>query len=109
MPKPQLKPIEERDPYAAKVMEAFDKQSTACRLCEFEEGWGKPFCGACGNIFDEVPILQRIREYVAGVNDDYKEDEERDQTLAMIDALIRHNVKELAPPLMGNAETGVKS
>lgn len=69
-----------------------------CKICEFEEGWGKPFCGACGQIFDEVPILQRIREYVAGVNDDYKEDEERDQTLGMIDALILHNAIVVAPP-----------
>lgn len=69
-----------------------------CKICEFEEGWGKPFCGACGQIFDEVPILQRIREYVAGVNDDYKEDEERDQTLGMIDALILHNVKSDGNP-----------
>lgn len=101
MPKPQLKPIEERDPCAQKVMEAFDKQSNECRLCEFEEGWGKPFCGACGNIFDEVPILQRIREYVAGVNDDYEEDEERDQTLAMIDALILHNSQAQPPARVG--------
>ena len=67
-----------------------------CKICEFEEGWGKLFCGACGKIFDEVPILQRIREYVAGVNDDYKEDEERDETLGMIDALIQHNAKSAA-------------
>jgi hypothetical protein len=22
-----------------------------CKICEFEEGWGKPFCEACGKIF----------------------------------------------------------
>lgn len=62
-----------------------------CKVCEFEEGWGNPFCRVCGSIFDSTPILQKIREYVAGVNDDCDEDEERDQVLAMIDALIQHN------------------
>jgi hypothetical protein len=60
-----------------------------CKLCEFEEGWGKPFCQACGTIFDAVPILERVKEYVAGVNADFAEDKERDQTLAMLDALIQ--------------------
>ncbi len=22
-----------------------------CKICEFEEGWGKPFCESCGKIF----------------------------------------------------------
>jgi hypothetical protein len=59
-------------------------------LCEFESGWGYPFCRSCGTIFDPIPILERVKKYVAGVNEDYVEDEERDQTLGMIDALVNH-------------------
>ena len=27
-----------------------------CKICEFEEGWGKPRCGDCGFIFDANAI-----------------------------------------------------
>jgi hypothetical protein len=68
-----------------------DYANSECRFCEFEEGWGKPFCGVCGKVFDTVPILTRIKNYVAGVNADYKEDEERDSCVAAIDLLIRNH------------------
>jgi hypothetical protein len=59
-----------------------------CPICEFESGWGNPFCRDCGTVFDRVAILKKVREYVALVNDDCKEDEERDETLLLIDVLI---------------------
>lgn len=61
-----------------------------CSLCEFEHGWGYPFCRRCGKIFDPVPLLERVKAYVSSVNSDYAEDEERDQTVAIIEALIKH-------------------
>jgi len=27
-----------------------------CKICEFEEGWGKPFCGVCGKVFQQDQI-----------------------------------------------------
>lgn len=27
-----------------------------CKICEFEEGWGKPFCGVCGKFFQQDQI-----------------------------------------------------
>jgi hypothetical protein len=58
MPQPQLKPIEERDPYAEMVLDAFDRMerpssNPECKLCEFEKGWGYPFCRGCGKEFPE--------------------------------------------------------
>jgi hypothetical protein len=39
MPQPKLKPIEERDPYAARVLEAYDRLASSDSV--------RPFC-ACG-------------------------------------------------------------